>query len=117
MGVFVVFFLMIRRPPRSTRTDTLFPYTTLVRSALATARKVAADTGLTARETQHLDALEAWLGGGWPAAAARYDAILVDHPHDILALKLAQYLHFYLGDAAAMLGSVTRPLYAWDAGR
>src|SRR3546814_14354776 len=27
-----VFFLMIRRPPRSTRTDTLFPYTTLYRS-------------------------------------------------------------------------------------
>src|SRR3546814_11829526 len=31
-----VFFLMIRRPPRSTRTDTLFPYTTLFRSTLAT---------------------------------------------------------------------------------
>src|SRR3546814_5156352 len=29
----LVFFLMIRRPPRSTRTDTLFPYTTLFRSA------------------------------------------------------------------------------------
>src|SRR3546814_15063269 len=28
------FFLMIRRPPRSTRTNTLFPYTTLFRSAL-----------------------------------------------------------------------------------
>src|SRR3546814_19874512 len=28
----VRFFLMIRRPPRSTRTDTLFPYTTLFRS-------------------------------------------------------------------------------------
>src|SRR3546814_15743150 len=28
-----IFFLMIRRPPRSTRTDTLFPYTTLFRSA------------------------------------------------------------------------------------
>src|SRR3546814_5247561 len=28
----VIFFLMIRRPPRSTRTDTLFPYTTLFRS-------------------------------------------------------------------------------------
>src|SRR3546814_17469071 len=27
------FFLMIRRPPRSTRTDTLFPYTTLFRAA------------------------------------------------------------------------------------
>src|SRR3546814_10315527 len=28
----IIFFLMIRRPPRSTRTDTLFPYTTLCRS-------------------------------------------------------------------------------------
>src|SRR3546814_11905054 len=28
----VIFFLMRRRPPRSTRTDTLFPYTTLIRS-------------------------------------------------------------------------------------
>src|SRR3546814_13556445 len=27
-----IFFLMIRLPPRSTRTDTLFPYTTLFRS-------------------------------------------------------------------------------------
>src|SRR3546814_20189826 len=27
-----IFFLMIRRPPRSNRTDTLFPYTTLFRS-------------------------------------------------------------------------------------
>src|SRR3546814_14976903 len=31
-GIRLVFFLMIRRPPRSTRTDTLFPYTTLFRS-------------------------------------------------------------------------------------
>src|SRR3546814_13415444 len=34
-----VFFLMIRRPPRATRTDTLFPYTTLFRSLL----QIAAD--------------------------------------------------------------------------
>src|SRR3546814_17027158 len=39
--IFIFFFLMIRRPPRSTRTDTLFPYTTLFRSA---------DRGLTLRE-------------------------------------------------------------------
>src|SRR3546814_19104723 len=30
--IYVTYFLMIRRPPRSTRTDTLFPYTTLFRS-------------------------------------------------------------------------------------
>src|SRR3546814_18045628 len=29
-----VFFLMLRRPPRPTRTSTLFPYTTLFRSVL-----------------------------------------------------------------------------------
>src|SRR3546814_15038874 len=52
------FFLMIRRPPRSTRTDTLFPYTTLFRSggeplrALETApepadgRRPAAEPGI-----------------------------------------------------------------------
>src|SRR3546814_12114708 len=32
------FLLMIRRPPRSTRTDTLFPYTTLFRSPFHTPR-------------------------------------------------------------------------------
>src|SRR3546814_6250376 len=32
MHLFFFFFLRIRRPPRSTRTDTLFPYTTLFRS-------------------------------------------------------------------------------------
>src|SRR3546814_9349580 len=32
-----MFFLMIRRPPRSTRTDTLFPYTTLFRSGQCSA--------------------------------------------------------------------------------
>src|SRR3546814_20728944 len=34
------FFLMIRRPPRSTRTDTLFPYTTLFRSKSDSMKKL-----------------------------------------------------------------------------
>src|SRR3546814_3616103 len=37
---------MLRRPPRSTRTATLFPYTTLFRSALV-ARLVVRDHGIT----------------------------------------------------------------------
>src|SRR3546814_19955774 len=40
--LFLFFFLMIRRPPRSTRTDTLFPYTTLFRSAASVSRKASA---------------------------------------------------------------------------
>src|SRR3546814_12077806 len=48
------FFLMIRRPPRSTRTDTLFPYTTLFRSDK--------DRVLLARRhaTLHVSAHSAW---------------------------------------------------------
>src|SRR3546814_20599645 len=38
-GMLFFFFLMIRRPPRSTRTDTLFPYTTLFRSLLRVFRQ------------------------------------------------------------------------------
>src|SRR3546814_19357547 len=39
------FFLMILRPPRSTRTDTLFPYTTLFRSV----KKTAADAFMASK--------------------------------------------------------------------
>src|SRR3546814_17786129 len=41
-GILVV-CLMIRRPPRSTRTDTLFPYTTLFRSAQSARARDAVD--------------------------------------------------------------------------
>src|SRR3546814_12449178 len=40
------FFLMIRRPPRSTRTDTLFPYTTLFRSPAVLACQAGKDVYL-----------------------------------------------------------------------
>src|SRR3546814_5173534 len=47
--LYFCFFLMIRRPPRSTRTDTLFPYTTLFRSLEARAlAAIAAILGASA---------------------------------------------------------------------
>src|SRR3546814_7796156 len=45
-----VFFLMIRRPPRSTRTDTLFPYTTLFRAPYRGGRGPGGDRRRAARE-------------------------------------------------------------------
>src|SRR3546814_2681518 len=44
------FFLMIRRPPRSTRTDTLFPYTTLFRSFPRKNSRSLAALGMTKME-------------------------------------------------------------------
>src|SRR3546814_591711 len=44
------FFLLIRRPPRSTRTDTLFPYTTLFRSLEDFLARLAHDEDAAARD-------------------------------------------------------------------
>src|SRR3546814_4266205 len=55
------FFVMIRRPPRSTRTDTLFPYTTLFRSRLRALRAVE---GNARREGPELPRLT-WRPGLW----------------------------------------------------
>src|SRR3546814_15825127 len=49
---------MIRRPPRSTRTDTLFPYTTLFRSVAAADRHYRALLDVVARLTAGLDGLD-----------------------------------------------------------
>src|SRR3546814_16480583 len=56
----ILFFLMIRRPPRSTRTDTLFPYTTLFRSLFVasvlrrrTRRSAEGSAGHALRPQQH----------------------------------------------------------------
>src|SRR3546814_4811542 len=54
------FFLMIRRPPRSTRTDTLFPYTTLFRSAGQRSRRVGSQSsGVDRRRGRAADLLAA----------------------------------------------------------
>src|SRR3546814_16974992 len=47
MCVYIIFFfLMKRRPPRSTRTDTLFPYTTLFRSIARDLCRAGGSAGL-----------------------------------------------------------------------
>src|SRR3546814_9781841 len=50
-SLFSRLFLMIRRPPRSTRTDTLFPYTTLFRSGLRHCDPHREPSGPSARQS------------------------------------------------------------------
>src|SRR3546814_19197329 len=75
---FIVFFLMIRRPPRSTRTDTLFPYTTLFRSGVF---------GQGCREDQQHDGREQvaerhpCLRKAAPKGAAAVRAVFGDQQH------------------------------------
>src|SRR3546814_17873419 len=51
------FFLMIRRPPRSTRTYTLFPYTTLFRSELG-GNGYGAQRNIDPRQSRHARRIE-----------------------------------------------------------
>jgi tetratricopeptide (TPR) repeat protein len=70
----------------------------------------------TAREKSHIAALGAWCDGELEQACGILDAILKDHPRDFLALKLANYLYFYLGDAANVRNGPARALPHWDEG-
>ena len=84
------------------------------RASLDAARRAAAERGATDRERGHLDALDAWIRGEFEQAAAHWEAILAGHPRDVLALKLAHHLHFYLGDTENLRDSIGRVLHAWD---
>src|SRR3546814_13348109 len=77
------FFLSIRRPPRSTRTDTLFPYTALFRSAGGRDVRVDRGRGARAGRGEEADARSrvrrAEPGG---AVAARAQALARRHAGD-----------------------------------
>jgi tetratricopeptide (TPR) repeat protein len=62
----------------------------------------------------HIAALAAWRLGDMREATAIWEEILVEHPLDILALKLGHFTHFYSGDAAALRDSVARVLPLWS---
>src|SRR3546814_13746219 len=85
-----IFFLMIRLPPRSTRTDPLFPYTTLFRSnAMEALRPRRAPRYEPAAHTSRLrnprsDSRKCWLGGGGYAAS---DSLLARAP---IALQIGR---------------------------
>src|SRR3546814_16271368 len=84
------FFLLIRRPPRSTRTDTLFPYTTLFRSSFSSAipRRIVSDAphriGSEVRGTVNL---VTWSTKGWRSE---------EHTSELQSLMRISYAVFCL---------------------
>jgi tetratricopeptide (TPR) repeat protein len=67
-----------------------------------------------ARERAHLDAVALVLEGRWCAACKAWDALLIEHPRDALALQWAQLWDFYRGDTAALRARPARALPEWD---
>ena len=80
------------------------------RAALAQARHCPA----SARETAHTEALARWIDGDPEAAVAIWNQILEEHPHDILAFRLANFLNFWAGRPDAMLASALSVERSWD---
>src|SRR3546814_4978505 len=89
-------FLMIRRPPRSTRTDTLFPYTTLFRSADYVKNLGAAVSGDTAFNLE-LAAGRTAEPGDWRLSynysEVEVDSVLAAFSHDNIDLSTNYRLH------------------------
>lgn len=79
----------------------------------AKACEAAAALGIDARERHHIDALGAWLAGDMQAAVGHWESILLEHPLDMLAVKLSQFIHFYMGDSRRLRDCMARILYAW----
>jgi hypothetical protein len=66
-------------------------------------------------ERAHANALTLAAAGDYIAARAAYDALLVDAPHDFLALAASQIIDYYLGEPQALRARVERALPAWSA--
>lgn len=66
------------------------------------------------RERQHIAALDAWARNDLAETVQRLEHILVDHPRDMVALRIAHYLHFYAGTPEAMRDSVARSVERWQ---
>lgn len=78
------------------------------RDCLARAQASIAQRPVTLRERMVVEALALWLADTPRQAAKRLEAILLAHPFDALALKLAHGLRFMLGDQPEMLASLRR---------
>ena len=68
----------------------------------AYAKAVTLLDGANPREKMHVSALEAWCKGDIRRTNAIWEQILVEYPHDILALRIAHTMHFFLGDLDLM---------------
>ncbi|HTX41116.1 MAG TPA: tetratricopeptide repeat protein [Acidobacteriaceae bacterium] len=69
---------------------------------------------LSLRERLHLQALEAWIGAELENAVACWESILRQFPHDLLAIRLAQFMTSYLGRSREILSSIERVIGRWD---
>src|ERR1700745_37359 len=75
------------------------------------------ETGMGERELHHLRAARHWAEGDWEATTRSLERALLFHPRDLLALKVAQDLYFFLGNRLELRDTAARVLPAWTRDR
>lgn len=85
-------------------------------AALACLDALPEGDDLPGRERLHLGAARLWAAGELEEAARSLEDALRLHPRDLLALKIAQDLYFFLGNRLDLRDVATRVLPAWPAG-
>ena len=65
------------------------------------------------RERLHVQAARSWADGQWEEATRILDRALSHNPRDLLALKVAEDLHFFLGNRRELRDVASRVLPAW----
>ncbi len=71
------------------------------------------ETVMGERELHHLRAARGWVEGNWEATTRSLERALLCHPRDLLALKVAQDLYFFLGNRLELRDTAARVLPAW----
>src|SRR3546814_2519080 len=87
---------MIRRPPRSTRTDTLFPYTTLFRSEAPGVAQAGRDAGGLSRGVGHAARGACALGRRYGHRRRHTDGRSEEHTSELQSLMRNSYAVFCL---------------------
>jgi tetratricopeptide (TPR) repeat protein len=75
------------------------------------------ETVMGEREAHHMRAARHWVLGDWEATTRSLERALLRHPRDLLALKVAQDLYFFLGNRLELRDTAARILPAWPRER
>ncbi|MCZ6503155.1 MAG: tetratricopeptide repeat protein [Gammaproteobacteria bacterium] len=87
-------------------------FTSPIKSCIESLQEL--EGAMNEREKMHLGALESWTNNQYIDATNLFEAIVAKYPKDMLALRIAHYLHFYAGNSQEMCDSIARVASSWQ---
>lgn len=85
-----------------------------LKQRMETLESLANKSNVSYREKLHAKAVKQWAEGSTAEACLTWEDILIEHPTDMFAVKMAHDSYFYLGYQAQMRDSIARVLPHWN---